>query len=578
MPHIEIHPTEENMTPVLQNILRQLENNTVLSFAPGDYHFYPEGTHFGYFAPSNNWASEKHVVFTLFDADNITLEGNGANFIFHGRISPFIIQRCSNLILRNFTVDFAFPRIFQAEVVACNNDYLDLHMDASRFPCYVRDGKLIFRLEETEVSGYTYLFYHDADMELEHKPWPRRWNMGYLVTGQSPEAIQNDPFCLPLQSVPMLTRAENLGGGMFRFHHLEGSVRHPYRPGSRLAVQFERYRDNDTFFLEDCKDVLFDRVTIYRGCSMGVIAQICENITLDHMHIGCKKGRDDLISTTADSLMFVDCAGKITLKNSYIAQSLDDGLNQHGTYTRLHRADEKSILAELTHIEQKGFNPFRPGDTLHVIDEEPLAYTAELTVTASRLCADEKHIHLTLAQPLPDCVRENSFIENYTRMPEVEMKDNTFYRTTSILVSTPKPIRITGNHFYTLCETLRLRDCPGNWMESGRITDALVENNTFDHCCEWVDTSDGAKLTVINIVERYKRKALKPDIHKNIRITGNRFIGRNSRLIYAECTDGLEISGNTYEGENALTLRAEESPFTICCCRNVRMHDNTMIF
>ena len=54
MPRMEIRPTAQNMTPVLQKILQQLQSGTVLEFAPGDYHFYPEGTHFGYFAPSNN--------------------------------------------------------------------------------------------------------------------------------------------------------------------------------------------------------------------------------------------------------------------------------------------------------------------------------------------------------------------------------------------------------------------------------------------------------------------------------------------------------------------------------------------
>lgn len=579
MQKILISPTQENMTPVLQSILQTIQDDTVLEFEPADYHFYKEGSHEGFFAPSNNWASVKNVIFTLFDKKEITLEGNGARFIFHGRLSPFIIQRCNDLTMRNFSVDFAFPRVYQAKVTQSTDEYLELFIDKARFPYSVRDGKLVYHLEETDlIPGYTYLFCHDADMEIEGKHWPRRWNMGHLVTGFTKEELENSPQSNPFPTLPMLTRAEDLGNNIVRFHHLEGSVRHPYRSGCRLVMHFESHRDNDTFFLEECKNVLFDNVSIYRGCSMGVIAQLCDDITLDRIHIGCKEGREDLISTTADSLMFVDCAGKITLKNSYIAQSLDDGLNQHGTYTQLQILDDYTILAGLMHREQRGFNPFHPSDVLNVIDEQTLAYTGTLTVADSELCDDQKHIRISLAAPLPEAVRSGSFIENFTRMPEIEIANNTFYRTTSILVSTPKPIRIHDNHFHTLCETLRLRDCPGNWMESGRIRDAVVSDNFFDHCCEWVDSSDGEKLHIINIVERYKRKELKPDIHQNIRITGNRFVGKNMRIISAECTDGLEVSHNTYKGDDALTLRSMESPFSIHCCANVRISQNDLSF
>ena len=129
MKEIKILNTQENMTPVLQNILKAVEDDTTLVFENAEYHFYKDGTYVDYFAPSNNYASVKNVVFTLFNKKNITVQGNGARLVFHGRIFPFILQGCDNLTMRDFSIDFAFPRVYQAEVLESNEEYLEFYMD-----------------------------------------------------------------------------------------------------------------------------------------------------------------------------------------------------------------------------------------------------------------------------------------------------------------------------------------------------------------------------------------------------------------------------------------------------------------
>lgn len=558
MKEIKILNTQKNMTPVLQEILKTLTDDTMLVFEDTEYHFYKDGTYVDYFAPSNNYASVKNVVFTIFDKKNITIQGNGAKFIFHGRIFPFILQGCDNLTMSDFSIDFAFPRVYQAEVLESNEKYLEFYMDKQKYPYSVRNGHLILHLEEMDrdVEKANY-FNRDANIELSKK-WPEKWNMTHLcVEGEeSRDWYGKIAYSQPRENVLRLT-------------YLENSLRYPYEKANRLILKFEPHRDYDTIFLDGCNNVVIQGVSIYRGSSMGIISQLCENMTFDRLYIGAKAERGDLVSTTADAIMFVDCSGKIVLKNSYVAQSFDDGFNLHGTYTGFAKVDEHTILAELIHHEQKGFNPYRVGDVLQIIDHKTLEIKGTLTVEKSTLCKDEKHILIGVKETVADNMNEGDFIENYTRMPELEIINNEFYQVPAIQFSTPKKVLVKGNKFHTLLEAIRVKDAPMGFMESGRVEDVLITENTFEHCCEWADGH------VIDVIERLEREQPKDDIHKNIRIKNNRFVGSNTDFIIVRCSKDVEISGNAFVFEGA--RRKENAlPFTLEYSSNIKIHDNDL--
>jgi hypothetical protein len=54
--------------------------------------------------PSNNQSGEKRVVFPLSGRRNVTIDGCGSTFVFHGRTFPFAATNGTGLTLRNFTV------------------------------------------------------------------------------------------------------------------------------------------------------------------------------------------------------------------------------------------------------------------------------------------------------------------------------------------------------------------------------------------------------------------------------------------------------------------------------------------
>lgn len=570
---ISVHPQDGNMTPLVQKILAELSDNTTIIFEPGEYHFYREGTHHDIFYPSNNDAGPKDVVFTLFGKKNITIEGNGAEFVFHGNIYPFIIMNCQNLRIQDVSVDFYFPRVYQADVLDANEEYLDIFMDGSKFPYSITNGSLVLHLEEEDVSPETvYFFPYDAKFDRTYGKIPTRYNMAFYSIGKhcekSADPIKRD---WGTGNRNFYTDAVDLGDNRIRLVYREGSNKMFYDKGDRLILSYYRTRDNGTFFLDRCKDVVFERVNVYRGGCMGLNAQLCENMVFNQFHVGCKAGRGDLIATTADAFMLIDCRGKITLKNSHLADSLDDGINVHGTYMPIEAVENSVITHILGHVEQEGFNPLRPGDSIAIVDEKTLDITHTLTVAETRLCEDMKHIVTVVKEPIPDTVKPGNILYNLDGMPEMEIVDNELVNVPALLLGTSKRTYFARNKVNTRNEALRLVDSATRFNEVARKNNLIIEDNEFIHCAEWYD------LPVINIVERLPLEKPKYDIHQNMFFRRNRFTGRNCRWFYIEYSSNVEISDNTFKNTDS-TVEAFTKPFELRYCKDVTLKDNTVVY
>ena len=89
-----------------------------IRFAPGKYHFHPESAaHREYYISNHDQHKDRAVGITIEGFTGLTLDGAGADFIFHGRMLPVSVVGTERCTLRNFSIDFATPHIAQAEVV-----------------------------------------------------------------------------------------------------------------------------------------------------------------------------------------------------------------------------------------------------------------------------------------------------------------------------------------------------------------------------------------------------------------------------------------------------------------------------
>ena len=49
---------------------------------------------------------------------NITIDGNGATLLVHGKMTPFLFDKCENITVKNLTVDYACPTMTEFEILS----------------------------------------------------------------------------------------------------------------------------------------------------------------------------------------------------------------------------------------------------------------------------------------------------------------------------------------------------------------------------------------------------------------------------------------------------------------------------
>ena len=100
-----------------------------------------------YFSYTTKRAGEHIVGFLLKDLKNVTLDFQDATIVFHGRITPFILDNCENVKLINFKVDYDRPFYTQAHVYECDSKRMKIKIDDG-FDYRLEDGYL-YAVSET---------------------------------------------------------------------------------------------------------------------------------------------------------------------------------------------------------------------------------------------------------------------------------------------------------------------------------------------------------------------------------------------------------------------------------------------
>ena len=118
---IELKPIEGDMTPVLRKALESTNDKDVkIIFAKGSYKFLPDYAFTKYCCITNHGNGIKNIIFPMDGYTSIEIEGNGSEFIFHGQVAPFQFTNCEKVVVRNLSVDWDIPFLFEGKVVATN--------------------------------------------------------------------------------------------------------------------------------------------------------------------------------------------------------------------------------------------------------------------------------------------------------------------------------------------------------------------------------------------------------------------------------------------------------------------------
>ena len=117
-----IRPGASDLSRRIERVLSSLtthpdSDEVVLSFAPGRYDFYPDKAIKRELFISNHDQTNPRTVGLMLDSlHNVTIDGAGSDFVFHGRMLPVAAVGCTGLTLTDFTIDFENPQIAQVRI------------------------------------------------------------------------------------------------------------------------------------------------------------------------------------------------------------------------------------------------------------------------------------------------------------------------------------------------------------------------------------------------------------------------------------------------------------------------------
>lgn len=530
---ILIKKTDSDVTAEVLSALDKTEKdkNNIIKFEKGVYHFRRENAFRDYFCPVYNPNGYKYVHFPLLGKANVTIDGDGAVFMFHDRVYPFITQCSENITYKNFTVDFSFARYAYVSVIKS---------DDSGFKLKVVQNNLTYNVEKnhnlTFISGSDRICTGEKRFFLQNLT---RQSNCYLLAGET-----KDPLINPA-TILVFTDAYDEGENTLSFKYLPGSNHFDCSEGDTAVLSFDQNRENSVFYLEDSKNITFENVTVSRGAGFGILATVTENIHIDgcSFQIPEERKKTEIISVTADLIHFMHCSGTVLIENSVFEDCLDDAVNIHGQYMRVKNIlSDNSAEIEFCHQSHACRTLYKKGDLLTVSDGKTMLEKGNVTVISESQICDGGNLLVTFSENIRDLLSPGDYIENPTRMPVIIFRNNSVSRCPHIRISSSKYMEVSSNDLRLGGTGVYIADLFSYWFESGRVHSVLIEKNRFEDLTSH-GTADGIEITS-NRPGGYN--------HENIIIRNNEFKMQKGFAICAENVDSLTLKNNNLGGADEM--------------------------
>lgn len=539
--------SSKNASPVLQKALAKIKaeykegEKVILRFPEGRYEFHEKGAAVReYYISNHDQTNPKKVGIALEDMKNLTLDGQGSEFVFHGRMLPVSLLRSENCLLKNFSVDFENPHIAQVKIV--END--------------PQDG-IVFE----PAPWVDYRIAKDSIFEAYGEGWTMRHSWGIAFDGDTKHLVYNtsDIGC-PTKGASEVAP---------RRIHAPGWKDARLVPGTVVAMRGWG-RPTPGIFLSHDVNTTIENVKVHYAEGMGLLAQLCENITLEKFGV-CLKGDADprYFTTQADATHFSGCKGKIVSCNGLYEGMMDDAINVHGTYLKVvKRVDDRTLVGRYMHGQSWGFEWGCPGDEVQFIRSNTMELVGKQNKITSIRPYDKEQTEgareflITFQEPVDQVINEQSGfgIENLTWTPEVLFSGNVIRnnRARGSLFSTPRKTIVENNLFdHTSGAAILLcGDCNG-WFETGACRHVIIRKNRFVNALTNLFQFTNAVISIYPEIPDLKgqQQYFHGGPEGGIVIEDNEFETFDAPILYAKSVDGLVFRNNT------IKLNTEYKPF-----------------
>jgi len=490
------------------------------------YHFYlNQTTDKELYISNHDQTNPKKVGFYLENLNDVVIDGSNSEWLFHGTILPIVVKNCTNITLKNFSIDFATPHLRQlhiTEVDAKNNT-----VKAQLYPegnYKIKDGKLFFTGEDYEETPFGGMIFR-ADKRLAYKRADVNFNP---------------------------TKITEIAPNEFR---IEGIGAKPYLEKGERFVLRTYTRPTPAIFVTESKNVKLENITVHNTQGMGLLAQLTENITLNRFRVALKEGTERYFTTQADATHFSACKGLIRSENGVYEGMADDAINVHGTYLKvIAREDNHTIKAQYMHPQSWGFLWGNVGDKVQFIASKTMDVIGDKTYRIQAIKAVDKPTEvgakifkITFNEILPTEVNPDTpcGVENLTWTPEVIFKNNIVRnnRARGALFSTPKKVVCANNTFDHTHGTaiLLCGDCNG-WYETGACHNVIIKNNHFINALTANYQFTNAIISIYPEIPNLE--AQQKYFHSNITIENNVFETFDEPILYAKSVENLIYRNN----------------------------------
>ncbi len=541
----------QDMTLSAVTVVQNATDGDTVSLGGGELHFYPTYAFEKEYYISNNDFGVKPIVFPLIGKKNVTIDGEGAKLIFHGKVMPFVIDNCENITVKNLTVEYSEPMYFHGKILDAGDDYVEMEYDESMFHC--------------DILEDSFRFYGDGWENITNKVLVNEFDGDF----KGPVPVTDTYFAYLGKE-----KDNSFLAGFYRYLtatkpaenrlRLEGHFNIKHNVG-KYWLCAHNSRDYPGIFGNESKNLVVENVTLNHTLAMGVICQICENITLKNVQAVPSEGR--LLSVDADATHFVNCSGLVHIDGCRFESMMDDACNIHGMYVPVNKKlDDHTVMLNFRHHQQRAVNIFKAGDRIALTDNETLRRYGEFTVKSSKLLSKE-FIVLETEEILPEILPKGHAFENFTRMPEVHIENTCcgYNRPRGFLLSTCKDALVENCTFYNINQAIDINGDANSWFESGPCGKLMVRNNRFDNAAY----SGGAVIQALP----QERVATDVPYSKSLIVENNYFRMHEPRFMFIRSFEKVVYKNNVFEQDEGLTPAwgISEDGFIIEGCKQVEV-------
>jgi parallel beta-helix repeat protein len=511
-------------TPSILSAFESCKNkkNSKLVFEPGSYDIFGSKKD-----KRGNW----DPAIIIRDISNMTIEGNGSEFIGHDYSSMFHFSNCSNLSINNLTIDWDPLPYTQGKVTGVDTNYIDIEVVA---PFIAKEGLL------TEaILGY------DIEKHRMMRSYTDHYQLGFNKTT---EVIS--PGVMRLY----IGRKDRFAGTMPAI-------------GTYVIARHQVY-GYQSFEFEKCTKVHLENVNIYSNPGMGVTGDECRDINIRHLRVMLKPGSGRWMSCTADATHFAGCRGTIIMEDCLFEGMGDDATNvRSGHYLLVSgRLDNNRLRIKTGYRYGSDLTPPEIGDKLEIGSEDkPLLSYATVTVRSVEKDTLDRSLVIGFSEKLPENTGKGDVVGNASSIPVLRIRNCTTIRNRSrgFIIKT-RDVIIEDCTFQDITEcAVALESDVNAWWESISSRDVIIRNNRF------IDSKfDPGYLH--GVIESHTMSQTAPaGVYRRITIANNIFLGSVGNIIKIGSADDVNIINNIMD-------HPEEEAILLYNSRNIRITGNKL--